>query len=107
MLNALYFNHKVVSHPTADCSRPQWGGTLLYGSPDHLAKSFPVKSYHDLFQEVSQLKTITLPLAPNSPAYLQAYLRQPEADAGTYPAIIIVPGGAYTHIPNSKQKTLP
>ncbi|AYM02721.1 alpha/beta hydrolase [Levilactobacillus yiduensis] len=52
------------------------------------------------------MKTITLPLAPNSPAYLQAYLRQPEEDTGTYPAIIIVPGGAYTHIPEQQAEDL-
>lgn len=52
------------------------------------------------------MKTITLPLAPDSKAYLQGYLRDPAEDTGTYPAIIIVPGGNYTHIPEQQAEDL-
>ncbi|MDT6981084.1 alpha/beta hydrolase [Levilactobacillus zymae] len=44
-------------------------------------------------------------LAENSQAYLQGYLRQDDPTA-TYPAIIIVPGGSYTHIPEQQAEDL-
>lgn len=50
------------------------------------------------------MKIITQSLAENSAAYLQGYLRQGEA--ATYPAMIIVPGGSYTHIPEQQAEDL-
>lgn len=44
-------------------------------------------------------------LANDSKAYLQGYLRRDAPDA-TYPAIIIVPGGSYTHIPEQQAEDL-
>lgn len=52
------------------------------------------------------LQIITVPLT--TPAYLKAYIRQPDDNTPqtTYPAIIIVPGGGYTHIPEAQAETL-
>ncbi|NLR31665.1 alpha/beta hydrolase [Levilactobacillus tujiorum] len=50
------------------------------------------------------MKIITQSLAPDSAAYLQGYLRQ--GDDTTYPAMIIVPGGSYTHIPEQQAEDL-
>lgn len=53
-----------------------------------------------------------LPLAhetqANAPAYLKGYLHEPnpETKQATYPAIIIVPGGSYTHIPEHQAEQL-
>ncbi|KRN97847.1 esterase lipase [Levilactobacillus paucivorans] len=52
------------------------------------------------------MKIIKQALSSDSNAYLQGYLRQ---DAGTpqhYPAMIIVPGGSYTHIPEQQAEDL-
>lgn len=50
------------------------------------------------------MKIITQSLASDSAAYLQGYLRQ--GDSATYPAMIIVPGGSYTHIPEQQAEDL-
>lgn len=50
------------------------------------------------------MKIITQSLAPDSAAYLQGYLRE-DGDA-TAPAMIIVPGGSYTHIPEQQAEDL-
>lgn len=52
------------------------------------------------------MKIITQSLASDSAAYLHGYLRQPEDTALTYPAVIIVPGGSYTHIPEQQAEDL-
>lgn len=44
-------------------------------------------------------------LSEDSQAYLQGYLRR-DAPEATYPAIIIVPGGSYTHIPEQQAEDL-
>lgn len=50
------------------------------------------------------MKIITQSLATDSAAYLQGYLRE---DGNTaYPAMIIVPGGSYTHIPEQQAEDL-
>ena len=47
-------------------------------------------------------------LGDDTAAYLQGYLRQTDPDNPdqTYPAIIVVPGGSYTHIPEQQSETL-
>lgn len=51
------------------------------------------------------MKIIKHTLADDSAAYLQGYLREDAPDQ-TYPAIIIVPGGSYTHIPEQQAEDL-
>lgn len=52
------------------------------------------------------MRTLTIPLT--EPAYLQAYLREPDPKLTQkrFPAVIIVPGGGYTHIPKAQSETL-
>ncbi|WP_407886754.1 alpha/beta hydrolase [Levilactobacillus sp. N40-8-2] len=50
------------------------------------------------------MKIITQSLAPDTAAYLQGYLR--EGGNAAYPAMIIVPGGSYTHIPEQQAEDL-
>ncbi|MFD1319098.1 alpha/beta hydrolase [Loigolactobacillus zhaoyuanensis] len=52
------------------------------------------------------MQIITVPLT--APAYLRAYIREPDTNTGqeVYPAVIIVPGGGYTHIPEAQAETL-
>lgn len=47
-------------------------------------------------------------LGDGTAAYLQGYLKESNADNPdqTYPAMIIVPGGSYTHIPEPQTETL-
>ncbi|WP_203640855.1 alpha/beta hydrolase [Levilactobacillus andaensis] len=52
------------------------------------------------------MKIITQALANDSAAYLQGYLRHPHDDTATYPAMVIVPGGSYTHIPEQQAEDL-
>lgn len=51
------------------------------------------------------MQIINQTLTADSPAYLRGYLRQ-EAPQRAYPAIIIVPGGSYTHIPEQQAEDL-
>lgn len=52
------------------------------------------------------MQITTIPLT--APAYLRGYLRQPDDNTPqtTFPAVIIVPGGGYTHIPEAQAETL-
>ncbi|WP_125544953.1 alpha/beta hydrolase [Levilactobacillus lindianensis] len=52
------------------------------------------------------MKIIKQSLASNSNAYLQGYLRQDATTPQHYPAMIIVPGGSYTHIPEQQAEDL-
>lgn len=47
-------------------------------------------------------------LGSDTAAYLQGYLREKDPDNPdqVYPAIIVVPGGSYTHIPEQQSETL-
>ncbi len=47
-------------------------------------------------------------LGSNTAAYLQGYLREKDPDNPdhVYPAMIVVPGGSYTHIPEQQAETL-
>ncbi|MTV81867.1 alpha/beta hydrolase [Secundilactobacillus folii] len=47
-------------------------------------------------------------LGSDTAAYLQGYLRatNPDDDDQTLPAVIIIPGGSYTHIPQPQTETL-
>ncbi len=49
---------------------------------------------------------MTIPLT--KPAYLKAYIREPDTNTPqtSFPAVIIVPGGGYTHIPEAQAETL-
>ncbi|KRN03155.1 esterase lipase [Levilactobacillus senmaizukei DSM 21775 = NBRC 103853] len=51
------------------------------------------------------MEIITKKLAADSSAYLKGYLRANETHKA-YPAIIIVPGGSYTHIPEQQAEDL-
>ncbi|GEO67716.1 alpha/beta hydrolase [Levilactobacillus spicheri] len=51
------------------------------------------------------MQIITESLGPQTHATLHGYLRR-DAPAATYPAIIIVPGGSYTHIPEQQAEDL-
>ncbi|MCD2256958.1 alpha/beta hydrolase [Agrilactobacillus fermenti] len=44
----------------------------------------------------------------HAPAYLQGYVHEPnpEIDRQTYPGIVIIPGGSYTHIPEHQAEIL-
>lgn len=52
------------------------------------------------------MQTLRIPLT--KPAYLQAYIREPDPKLTqkSFPAVIIVPGGGYTHIPEAQSETL-
>ncbi|ANK60177.1 alpha/beta hydrolase [Loigolactobacillus backii] len=58
------------------------------------------------------MKTLTLPLPQIgervASAYLQGYVREldPKITQTAYPALIIVPGGSYTHIPEAQAETM-
>lgn len=47
-------------------------------------------------------------LGSDTAAYLQGYLREPDTENPdqVYPALIVVPGGSYTHIPEQQAETL-
>ncbi|MCW3777774.1 alpha/beta hydrolase [Levilactobacillus namurensis] len=51
------------------------------------------------------MQIITQSLGADTQAYLRGYLRQ-DAPQATYPAMIIVPGGSYTHIPEQQAEDL-
>ncbi|KRN28239.1 esterase lipase [Lactobacillus selangorensis] len=59
-----------------------------------------------------QIVTEALPLqtetADNTPAFLKGYLHEPdpEIERDQYPAIVICPGGSFTHIPEHQAETL-
>ncbi|MFD1671836.1 alpha/beta hydrolase [Agrilactobacillus yilanensis] len=55
-----------------------------------------------------QALPLTQETADKTPAYLQGYLHEPnpETHQSTYPAIIIIPGGSYTHIPEHQAEQL-
>lgn len=52
------------------------------------------------------MKILTQSLPNSSAAYLQGYLRENADSSVTYPTVIIVPGGSYTHIPEQQAEDL-
>lgn len=52
------------------------------------------------------MKILTQSLPNSSAAYLQGYLRENTDSSVTYPTVIIVPGGSYTHIPEQQAEDL-
>lgn len=54
------------------------------------------------------MQIINKSLGTDTAAYLQGYLRETDPDhpEQVYPAMIVVPGGSYTHIPDQQAETL-
>ncbi len=54
------------------------------------------------------MKIIKETLADDAKAYLKGYIRSADDTSAheNYPAVIVVPGGSYTHIPEQQAETL-